>query len=227
MELTEAQKNRRQEFLDWPVETALPEVIGSYRFRRADRQEGRVYTAFEYVSGETGWTVRAIFDEETMDYMVKMDFRLFSMTDIELISGDFSSYKESVERLLAKHMQRELIDRDRVSVVIRGKAFTAWDFHEALPETVGGYRRMVAPDRPLLGLNGSYIIAVYENRDTERGIIFFYNMYRNEYYAEMNARHIPIIIHEYDAETVSELEAHIRKRLAGDLERLDAMEPEA
>lgn len=40
MELTEDQVKRRQGFLDWDVEHRLPAVIGDYRFRRVDRQEG-------------------------------------------------------------------------------------------------------------------------------------------------------------------------------------------
>lgn len=226
MELTEDQKKRRQGFLDWDAEHRLPASVEDYRFRRVDRQEGRIYHAFSYVSDSTGWEVKALFDEETMDYMVKTDFRLFVMTDIELITGDFETYKASVERLLEKNMRRELIDR-KISVVVAGRAFTRWDWSAALPEAIGPYRRMVDPGRPLLGLNGSYIIAVYEWAEKERGIVFFYNMYRDEYYAEMSAEKIPVIIHQYDAKTVSALEGLIRRHLAKDLDWLTEMTPES
>lgn len=227
MELTEDQQKRRQGFLDWDVEHTLPPIIGDYHFERVDQQEGRLYYAFQYVSESTGWQVRALFDEETMDYMVKTDFRLFVMTDIELITGDFEKYKKAVEVLLAKNMKRELLDRNEVSVVVRGKAFTQWDFHEALPEMIGDYKRIVAPDRPLLGLNGSYIIAVYEWREKSRGIVFYYNMFRNEYYAEMSAEKIPVIIHEYDATSIEQLEKQIKKCLAKDLAHLSELTPES
>ena len=134
MELTEEQAKRRQAFLDWNVESVLPETVGDYRFRCVDRQEGRIYYAFSYVNEATGWEVKALFDEETMDYMVKTDFRLFVMTDIEILTGNFEDYKKAVEALLVKNMRRELIERDQVSVVVRGRAFTAWDWHGgALP----------------------------------------------------------------------------------------------
>lgn len=227
MSLEEDRAGRRQGFLDWNVEERLPGAIGDYRFCRLDRQEGRIYYAFAYVSESTGWSVCALFDEETMDYMVKTDFRLFVITDIELITGDFEAYKKSVGNLLEKNMRKELLERENISVVVRGRAFTRWDFQEALPERIGNYERMVAPDRPIRGLNGSYIIAVYENRETERGIVFFYNMYRGDYYAEMTAKKIPIILHSYDSVTVEKLQAGIKNRLAKDLEKLDAYEPEA
>lgn len=226
MELTEDQAKRRQGFLDWDVEHRLPAVIGDYRFRRVDRQEGRIYQAFSYVSDATGWEVKALFDEETMDYMVKTDFRLFVMTDIELITGDFQAYQKAVETLLEKNMRRELIDR-RISVIVQGRAFSTWHWQDVLPETVGAYRRMVDPSRPLLGLNGSYIIAVYECAEKERGIVFFYNMFRDEYYAEMSAEKIPVIIHQYDAKTADALGALIRRHLEKDLEALLTMKPES
>lgn len=224
MELTEDQKKRRQAFLDWDVESRLPAVIGDYHFRRTDRQEGRIYQAFSYVSDSTGWEVKALFDEETMDYMVKTDFRLFVMTDIEMITGDFAAYQTAVETLLEKNMRRELIDR-RLSVLVEGHAFTHWDWKDTLPETMGHYRRMVDPGRPLLGLNGSYIIAAYEWAERERGIVFYYNMFRDEYYAEMSEEKIPIIIHQYDAKTADELDQLIRRNLANDLRWLDESRP--
>lgn len=44
---------------------------------------------------------------------------------------------------------------------------------------------------PVLGLNGSYIIGAYECREKDTGILFFYNMYRDEYYGELRAGGIP------------------------------------
>lgn len=226
MELTEDQEKRRRRFLDWDAECHLPAAVGDFHFRRIDQQEGRIYYAFAYVSESTGWEVRALFDEETMDYMVKTDFRLFVITDIDLISGDFEAYKKAVERLLVPYMTRELIQREDVSVIVRGKAFTVWDYREVLPPVIGPYQRVIEPAKPLLGLNGSYIIAVYEWQEKERGMIFFYNMFRDEYYAEKSAEKIPIIIHDYDSKTIKELEEKIRKHLRNDLEALKTQKPE-
>lgn len=227
MALTEDQEKRRQGFLDWDVEHELPESIGDFHFRRLDRQEGRIYYAFSYVSESMGWEVRALFDEETMDYMVKTDFRLFAMTDIELVTGSFEQYKAAVRTLLEKNMRRELLEREKISVVVRGRAFTEWDASEVLPEEVGHYKRLADPVRPLLGLNGSYIIGLYEWREGHRGMLFFYNMYRDIYYAEMYAETIPVIIHNYDAGTAAAFESCIRKYLKKDLARLDTLDPES
>ena len=183
-ELTEKQKERRQAFLDWDL-SGLPETIGTFHRKRIDRQEGRIYYAFSYEDEETGWEARVLFDEETMDYMVKFYLRMYTITEIELIHGDFDGFRRDVERLLPAAIQL-----------------------------------LISPDRPLLGLNGSYIIAEYENREKNTGILFFYNMYRDEYYGELRDRGIPGIVHEYDARTVEELEKKIRLHLKKDLDKL-------
>ena len=89
-----------------------------------------------------------------------------------------------------------------------------------LPERLGHYVRVIAPKMPLLGLNGSYIIAAYECEEKDTGILFFYNMYRDEYYGELRAKGIPGIIHQYDARTIEALEAAIEKHLVKDLKEL-------
>lgn len=227
MSTEEERAERREAFLSWKIEEELPETIGDFRLCRTDRQEGRIYHAFAYESASTGWIVEGIFDEETMDYMVKADFRLFTMTDIEIITGDFERYKKSVATLLEKNLRRSILEREKISVVVAGKVFTTWNYRDTLPETIGAYRLMVTPDCPILGLNGSYIIAEYENRERARGIVFFYNVYRNEYYAEMSAEKIPVILHEYDTTTIEKLASIIRKRLKSDLERLEKITPES
>lgn len=217
MEQTEAEAKRRQDFLDWDAEHVFPETIGTYRFHRIDRQEERIYFAFGYLDEETGWDVRVLYDDETQDFMVKAYARLFTLTFIDMINGDFETFKEKAALLLAGNIKRQLLDR-RLSVVVQGRGFTVWDFASYLPEKIGNFKRMIAPDAPILGLNGSYIIATYENREEELGILFFYNMFRDEYYAEKYAKGIPIILHDYDAKTIEEFSEILKSKLTEDLE---------
>ncbi|MEE0291450.1 MAG: hypothetical protein UDQ48_02470, partial [Dialister sp.] len=169
---------------------------------------------------ENGWQVRALFDEETMDYMVKTDIRMMTLTEIELITGDFEEFKRNMKLLTPQYIAKEFIHRENVSVLVRGKGFMVWDYTPFFPPVLGHYRRVIDPHRPLLGLNGSYIIASYECREKETGILFFYNVYRDEYYGELRAKGIPGIIHQYDAKTIPDLEETIRNHLEKDLKDL-------
>ena len=178
---------RRKLFMDWDIEKELPADISGYKLHRIDKQDGRIYYAFGWTNEENGWEVRALFDEETMDYMVKMYLRLVTLTEIELITGDFDEFKRNLVLLTPKAIDHELIHRENVSVFVRGKGFMVWDSEPFLPETIGHYQRMIKPSMPVLGLNGSYIIGAYECREKDTGILFFYNMYRDEYYGELRA----------------------------------------
>ena len=206
--------------MDWDIEKELPQSIGPYKLHRIDKQEGRIYFAFGWTGEDDGWEIRALFDEETMDYMIKAYLRLITMTEIEVITGDFKQFRKSVREWTPSMIRREFIDREHVSVLVRGKGFMVWDYSDVLPPEIGHYKRMIEPKRPVLGLNGSYIIAAYECREKETGILFFYNMFRDEYYGELRARGIPGIIHQYDARTVEEFQHKVEEHLAKDLKQL-------
>lgn len=217
---------RRKLFLEWDIESTLPKQVGNFHLSRTDRQEERLYHAFQWEDHNTGWIVEALFDEETMDYMVKADFRLFSMTEIETIAdvAKFENFKAFVAKLTPGWIRRTMIDRP-VSILIRGKGFHAWDYKPFLPSKIGHFHLSITPDKPVHGLNGSYIFAAYEYREENTGLLFFYNMYRQEYYGELRARTIPGIIHQYDAKTLAELEKKLTVYLKKDL-RLVREHPE-
>lgn len=219
-EIKEERKKRRELFLAWEIEKDLPKSIGEYELKRIDKQDDRKYYAFSYVGKETGWQVESLFDEETMDYMIKVDFRLFVISQIEMISGDFEKFKSMVKNMLPEFINKEMIQRNKVSVLVKNKGFTEWDYSEIMPKTIDKYIRVIEPKMPVLGLNGSYIIAAYECKENNSGILFFYNMYRNEYYGEMRSGGIPKIIHKYDAKTIKEFEQRVSKNLTKDLKEL-------
>lgn len=218
--IKEERNERRELFLKWEIEKELPQNIGEFRLKRIDVQEDRKYYAFSYIGEKTGWEVKALFDEETMDFMIKADFRLFVISQIEMISGDFDSFKIIIKNMLPEFIRKEMIERNKVSVLVKNKGFIDWDYSKALPETIHEYKRVIAPDMPVLGLNGSYIIAAYECKKNNSGILFFYNMYRNEFYGEMRLGGIPKIIHKYDAPAIKAFEQKVIKNLVKDLESL-------
>lgn len=230
--LEKEREERRKLFLSWDIENDLPCEVGDYVLKRIDfptmedRKTGkvktdiRVYTAFAWENGKNGWMVKAIFDEETKDYMVKMDLRLMTLTQLESITGDFEQFKKRVRELTPKAIEKELIHLERVSVLAAAKGFMKWDYEKVMPERMGQYKRIIKPVNPVEGLNGSFIIGAYECRERNIGVLFFYNIYREEYYGELRAGGIPVIVHQYDATTINEFSSHMEAYLEKDLETL-------
>lgn len=231
-ELEKRRESRRRMFLEWEIEKDLPSKVGPYVLKRIDYptkedrekdrsiRNSRIYTAFAWEDADTGWQVKAIFDEETEDYMIKMDLKLVSMTQVEAITGDFALFKKYVAELTPRAIEKNLIDLDKKSVLLNKKGFMKWDYKDSLPETIGHYKRIIRPTSPLHGLNGSYIIGAYECKEKNIGALFFYNVYRDEYYGELRAGGIPVIVHQYDSKTVEEFEENLKKNLERDLEYL-------
>ena len=100
-----------------------------------------------------------------MDYMVKSDLRMMTLTEIELITGDFEEFKRNMKLLTPRYIARVLVHRENVSVLVRGKGFMVWDYSQFFPPAIGHYERIIEPSRALLGLNGSYNITSYECRE--------------------------------------------------------------
>ncbi len=218
--ILEKRKERRKEFLDWDIEKDLPLHVGPYDLERTDEQEGRIYQAFRWIDRSSGWQIKAVFDEETADYMIKIDLKFITFTLIEVISDDFESFKVNVKNLVPAAIEKELIQRYKISVLIKDKGFMNWEYEKLLPLQAGKYRRVIEPKEPVSGLNGSYIIAAYECSERETAMIFFYNVYREEYYGEMQVRGIPIMIHQYDGKTIEEFSKAIEGNLEKDLDYL-------
>ena len=117
-----------------------------------------------------------------------------------------------------KAIEKELIHLERVSVLAAAKGFMKWDYEKVMPERMGQYKRIIKPVNPVEGLNGSFIIGAYECRERNIGVLFFYNIYREEYYGELRAGGIPVIVH--DATTINEFSSHLEAYLEKDLEML-------
>ena len=94
-----ARAERREKLLAWYEEKDLPPVIGDYELRIIDEQHDRIYYAFGWFHKSNGWKIRVLYDEETADYMVKMDLHMITLTEIECITGDLEEFKRLVKLL--------------------------------------------------------------------------------------------------------------------------------
>ena len=136
-----ARAERREKLLAWYEEKDLPSVIGDYELRIIDEQHERIYYAFGWFHKSNGWKIRVLYDEETADYMVKMDLHMITLTEIECITGDLEEFKRLVKLLTPEAIEKELIHREKVSILVEGKGFMVWDYEELLPEKLGHYVR--------------------------------------------------------------------------------------
>lgn len=206
---------------EWRPQEVLPAAIGSFRQRElteADRERQRF---FVYEEPDKGWEFFGFYSADTDDYMVKYDIGLMIVTEIRFTAGDATAYWAAVTADLSRVLtDRWLRSRETAGVIIDGMGITSWDYAAFLPEQVGPYSLKINPAAPVAGLNGSYIIAAYADKDNDRGLLLFYNTMRDDYFAETRAARVPGMIHDFDAGNLAELEVRLTNRLRPVLESI-------
>ena len=135
-----ARAERREKLLAWYEEKDLPPVIGDYELRIIDEQHDRIYYAFGWFHKSNGWKIRVLYDEETADYMVKMDLHMITLTEIECITGDLEEFKRLVKLLTPEEIDLSV---RRVSRIVKISMFM--DRYPA--ELSGGQQQRVVHGR--------------------------------------------------------------------------------
>lgn len=199
--------------------TVLPLSVGDFQLSEEYRmieQNGTPveYRLFTYENKDNGWTVRAIFNPESEEYAVRVDIGMLEYALIEFITGSFDSFRQMVEERLARIIRDAYVDRKaNFGVILYKKKLPDVSWDEFLPESYGGFRRLIKPDEAVRIINGSYMILSYYDKASRSGLSLMYNVLRDDFFAERRVQNLPNLVHDFDTSTLRELEAALRKRL--------------
>lgn len=196
----------------------LPEQIGSFRLdfdTIPEEGEQKRHYYFQYVN-DKGERLQALYDGLVEDYTVHIKLALFDFVEISFIRTSLDSFVEVLKKRLEKELYNLLVEpaENFIYGYVKSGA-PSWDFSEALPETVGDFKRLISPDRAVRALNGSYIIAMYKKEQENTGLILFYNVLRNEFFSELRVKSYPKVTHLLDSKSVMQLEGLLKERLEG------------
>ncbi len=205
----------------WQPQKNLPAQIGEFVLREPTAEEKQDFVFFVYTHPEKNWHFRCLHSVETYDYMIKYDIGLMVITDIRFIRSDAAEFWEMVRNEWpAAITKRWLQGAETCSGIVRNTGIIHADFSAVFPEKVGPFTRKIDPLMPVEGLNGSYIIAAYADAENDRGILFFYNTFRADYFAETRLHKVPGMIHDFDAKSPQALQEKVTNRLADILQEL-------
>lgn len=201
----------------------LPAAIGSWKRRDLTAEERERHVLFCYEEATAGWRILGLYADETADFMVKYDLGLIVLTDIRFTYDNAASFWKTIRTDFVLVVTDRFVRRsETASVLVKNAGILDWESEGGvLPESYRHYRRVIAPSAPILGLNGSYIILAYADQANAKGILFFYNVFRDDFFAETRDQGVPGIVHDFDAATVTELSQKIEKHLATTLSALD------
>lgn len=203
-----------KEIADWEYMKNLPKNLQGYYFKDVHHVDDEIYDLFSYVNDEAHCSLTVFYHGETKEYKVSQKIGMIEFCCIECISPDLHEF----ELLLKEHMEKLLDEMlhynpDTVSLLVKQTGLTEWDYKQLLPSECEGFSLYIHPDQPVRITNGSYIICDYENFDLNSDFVVYYNMFRDEFYADSRANDAPVINYEFDSYSLAELQSNIEKHL--------------
>lgn len=200
-----------EQIKQWNIEEELPPFIGGFQFIRRFSQEADGLYIASYCWKEKGWQVHIVYDTMNEEFSLKIDMRFMEMTWINFISENFAVYRKEIVEKLPLAIETSFVDPQRnFNALFRAKEWEEWKYEEVLPEKWHDFVRQIEPDRAIRILNGSYIIGAYYHEQYNSALLLFYNILRDDVFAELRIHHVPRLVHEFDSITVPEFEKKLR-----------------
>lgn len=207
-------QNIMEQLRDWPWLATLPDDIAGFRLVRELMQCGSQYRVFTYGNIERQRSFSVLYDQGTKEFLARVVVGLTQFNDINFIIPDINRLEKVLANRMASTIQRlSVFDTSSVCSVYRDKNILDWDFARLLPPQVAGFSLYITPSEPVKVLNGSYIIIDYSDFAAESNLMIYYNIYRDEFFGEMNIRRTPHMAGGFDARTIKDLEANLTARL--------------
>ena len=200
-----------EQIKQWNIEEQLPPFIGGFQFIRKFSEEADGFYIASYEWKEKGWQIHVLYDTVNSEFSLKIDMRFMEMTWINFISEEFSLYKREVEMKLANAIDAAFVHPERnFNALFRAKELAEWDYASVLPQQWNDFVRVVEPRHAIRVLNGSYIIGAYCHEGWNSALLLFYNVLRDDLFAELRIHHVPKLVHDFDSAEVKEFEKKLR-----------------
>ena len=210
------------ELQEWEFLKQLPKELEGFTLREGTGIKGNILNIASYVDEANHACVDLIYTGETFDYVIVKNLGLHTFRDdrfftrekykfAEVVLNKLSSLLQEMGKSKVKHMGYE-------SEVM---GFNEWDDWKTLPKQIGNFELYITPDNPLEYINGSWVILDYSDFANGNQLMFLYNSFRNELFAEMKKGHLPLTTEEFNANSLEALSALIREKLEKTLTALE------
>ncbi len=221
--MSDGEKQVEEEISTCPYWSSLPAQIGNFSLQLLEGKVADRIPIFSYTNGAMHRRVLAYYHEETMEYKLQLSIGLLDFCVIEFIKeklADFTSVLQ--ERLFSLLDGLEHFQPAQISVILRHKGILEWQYEELLPPTMFGFQLFITPHTPQRIINGSYIIFDYSDFASHSNFVIYYNVYRDEFFAEKRFHDIPEISYLFDASDLATLTEKITAYLPIELQKLRA-----
>lgn len=198
----------------WDYYQKLPESVHGFQLNRTIQQQDSKLLIFEYLCPERHRSLYALYDKATKEFMFHTVTGLFAFCDINSIAADLAEFEQALRKSLTATLESLVcLDKDRLGSVFCRKGIFDKEWPSLLPQQAYGFDLFISPQQPVKIVNGSFIIIDYCDFAAESNLTVYYNIYRDEFFAERRIRRLPEILTDFDANSLDVLIDKLSVRL--------------
>lgn len=199
---------------EWDYSKSLPQKIKGFSLDDRQVEIGARTQFFCYEDKVKRLKFCAMYDKNTKEYNVRRTVGLIEFCDVDFCAEDLPRF----ERFLSERMEETLtqmsfFDEATVDSIVKNKGIIEWGRELELPKRFKAFSLFISPDQPLKVINGSYIVLDYSDFVTESNLVIYYNMFRDDFFAEIRVNRLPEMTTLFDAGTTKDLNGILQLHL--------------
>ncbi|WP_455652728.1 hypothetical protein [Phascolarctobacterium sp.] len=206
---------------EWEFLKELPPEIDGFKLTMGQGIDGQILTIASYGNEAMHSKLDLVYTSETFDYVPVKTIGMHTFRDIRYFCRDRDKFaklmQENLPELLAD-INRE--KKHRMGTLVEETGLASWEYAARLPQKVGGFELFIAPDNPIDYINGSTLFIDYSDFEHGNQLVFFYNTFRDEFFAETKKGFMTGITHEFDCRNLEALEKLLDENLEAALQKL-------
>jgi hypothetical protein len=164
------------------------------------------YSIFTYQKSEGHRSFAVVYDAATKDFLARVTVGLSEYYDVSFITGDLAALEKALDHRLERTLGELANPRQReYESIFRGKHILEWPHAAKLPPKLAGFELFISPAEAVKTINGSYIVLDYSDFALGSNLAIYYNIYRDEFFAEVRVNYAPRMINLFDTKELPDL----------------------
>jgi hypothetical protein len=198
----------------WEYPNTLPESYQGFSRELENQWDGLLYRIFSYKAEGRRRCVSVVFDKNTQEYMLRLTVGLTEFCDVNFIHGDRQAFEAILRIALLQRLEtfKQCVP-EKMESLFRNKKILDWERETNLPQQINGFELFLSPRDCLQFTNGSYLILDYSDFAQNSSLRFFYNVFRDDFFAEYLVLGAPQATQRFDSQSLSELSEKFKRDL--------------
>lgn len=205
----------------WEFPATLPAQHCGFELSMERQWDGLLFRIFSYRDEIQRRSANVVFDKSTMEYMLRLTIGLTEFCDVQFIHADLAVFEGMLRGFLLPRLETlQKCIPERMGDLFCAKKIPEWQAKTELPQKMDGFELCVRPETCIQVTNGSYLILDYSDFAQKSSLKFYYNVFRDDFYAEYLVAGAPRATSRFDAGSLTELAEKIRSGLQSALDEL-------